>query len=234
MCAAFDGDYPRARAIGEEALELALPTGDDALIGAAMGAVALGSVHAEVELMRQAGVHLRATGAIERRAQLFSTSGMAALSDDAYELSEQIGREALADALAIGDAFTIAFVNGNLGLATLLNGRHDDALAAFRAEVTISREHGFAKTFLFEGLLGLAALAAVDAEDERAATLEAAARVLSDRPAAPGEAVVYDRVDERYIAPARERLGDEAWQSAQAHGRAMTAETALDYALQTV
>jgi hypothetical protein len=41
---------------------------------------------------------------------------------------------------------------------------------------------------------------------------------------------VYDRVTERFIAPARARLGD-AWEAAAAAGRAMTADEAVAFAL---
>jgi hypothetical protein len=55
--------------------------------------------------------------------------------------------------------------------------------------------------FYMEGLLGLAALAAADGADHRAAVLEAAAWALNDRPVFPAEAPVYERVERRFIAP---------------------------------
>jgi hypothetical protein len=192
-------------------------------------AVALGAASVDIALVREAGVHLRAAGAIERRALLFSTCGMATLADDAYDLSEQLGREALADLQAIGQPYPVAFVHGNLGLAALLGGRRDEALAELRAELVVAQEHGL-ETFYFEGLLGLAALAA-DCEDQRAATLEAAAWAVNDRPVSPGKAPVYERVDERFIAPARERPGEWAWVSAQRAAREMTADESLAFAL---
>jgi hypothetical protein len=132
--------------------------------------------------------------------------------------------------MAVDDPFLLALVYGNLGLAELLGVQLEPALAAFRAELVTARAHGFVP-FYFEGLLGIAALAAAAGDDVRAAALEAAAWVHADRPPEPAEIPVYDRVTERFLAPARERLG-EAWEAAAAAGRAMTADEAVAFALE--
>jgi hypothetical protein len=82
-------------------------------------------------------------------------------------------------------------------------------------------------TFYFEGLVGFAALAAEDGDDERAAALEAAAWDHNDRPAFPDEVRVYDRLDQRFLQPARQRLGADAWRRAAQAGRGLTAEGAI-------
>jgi hypothetical protein len=46
------------------------------------------------------------------------------------------------------------------------------------------------------------------------------------------EAPVYERLEQRFIAPARKRLGREPWEAAGAAGRSMTAETATAFALE--
>jgi hypothetical protein len=43
---------------------------------------------------------------------------------------------------------------------------------------------------------------------------------------------VYERVVHRFIAPARERLGEPAWKAAGAAARDMTAAEAVAYALE--
>jgi predicted amidohydrolase len=140
-------------------------------------------------------------------------------------------REALAAAVEVDDPFLLAMVHGNTGLAALLGGRHDAARAAFRNELETAHAYAFA-AFYMEGLLGLAALAAADGDDHRAAVLEAAAWALEERPAFPSEAPVYERVEQRFIAPARERLGSDAWETASAAARSLSADSAIALALE--
>jgi hypothetical protein len=166
-----------------------------------------------------------------RVAQLFSYLGFAALAVDAYERSEALAREALGVAGTLDDPYTTAFVHGNWAVAALLGGGHDNARAGFREELATGHRHGL-PMFYFEALLGLAGLAAAGGDDQRAAVLDAAAWALSDRPVAPAESYIYGQV-QRLIDPARARLGDAGWEAAAARGRAMTADEAVGYALDT-
>ena len=59
------------------------------------------------------------------------------------------------------------------------------------------------------------------------AVLEAAAWALNDRPPYSSETPVYDRVTERFIAPARARLGTHASERAAVTGRALSLDDAL-------
>jgi hypothetical protein len=182
--------------------------------------------------VHEVAVLLRAAEAPERLARLLSTLGMAALREDAHERAERLEREALKAALAIDDAYTLALVHGNVGLAALLAGREASARKAFCDELVTAQAHGLV-TFYFEGLFGLAALAGAEGEDHRAAGLEAAAWQHNDRPVYPSEEPVYERLERRFIAPARERLGREAWDSASRAGQEMTAEAAIAFALES-
>jgi hypothetical protein len=65
-----------------------------------------------------------------------------------------------------------------------------------------------------------------------AAVLEAAAWALNDRPVFPSEAPVYERVEQRFIAPARERLGSDVWETAGAGARSLSADSAIALALE--
>ena len=82
------------------------------------------------------------------------------------------------------------------------------------------------------GLQGLAGVAALRGEAARAARLWGAAEALREAigyPASP-----FDRSHPDYeglLAPARSRLGEAAWEAAQAEGRMMTPEEAIEYAL---
>jgi predicted ATPase len=227
------GDYDGARRTAEEALRRARQLGDAALIGQALGEIGLSIDRIEEALpfLREAAEGSRRIGAADRAVRFLTTAGLAALREDAYERSEELQRQALDAAFEVDDAFLHTLVQGNTGLAALLGGRHDAARAAFRIELTTAHAHGLA-SFYMEGLLGLAALAAADGDDHRAAVLDAAAWALNDRPVLPSEAPVYERVEQRFIAPARERLGSDAWEAASAGGRSLSADSAIALALE--
>jgi predicted ATPase/DNA-binding SARP family transcriptional activator len=229
----FGGDYAAGRRPAEEALDSARRTGDPALIGEALAQIAFGTARIEDALpfVRDAVSEYRAAGALERAARTLSTAGMAALREDAYERANELEREALAIALEVGDPSSLALVYGNMGLAALLSGRRDAACAAFRDELATSYAQGF-DHFYFEGLLGLAALAAADGDDHRAAVVRVAALALNSFPVGEAEAPVYDRLEQRFLAVARERLGAERWEAASAAGRGMTADAAIAFALE--
>jgi predicted ATPase len=227
------GDFEGARRTAEDALRRARRLDDLALSGEALAQIGLSldDVEEALPFLREAAESCRRMGRADRAAQLLTMAGMAALREDAYERSEQLQREALDAALEVDDPSVLAMVHGNLGLAALLGGSHDAARAEFRTELVTAHAHGLA-TFYMEGLLGLAALAAVDGDDDRAGFLHAASRALMDRPVFPAEAPVYERVEQRFIAPARERLGNDAWQSASAGARGLSADSAIALALE--
>jgi tetratricopeptide (TPR) repeat protein len=227
------GDYEGGRRTAQAALRRARRLDDAALIGEALGELGLSidNVEEALPFLREGAESLRRVGSADRAARLLSTAGMAALREDAYQRSEQLQHEALAAALEVDEPMLLALVHGNIGLAALLGGRHDAARAAFRNELTIAHAHGLA-TFYMEGLLGLAALAAADGDDHRAAVLDAAAWALNDRPVFPAEAPVYERLEQRFIAPARERLGTDAWEAASGGGRSLSADSAIALALE--
>jgi tetratricopeptide (TPR) repeat protein len=229
----FAGDYERGRRAAEEAFERARRTGDPVLIGEALTHIAFGIPRIEdaIPFVREAVVHLRAAGALVRMVRLLSNAGMAALREDAYDRAEELEREALEAALEIADPATLSLVYGNTGLAALLAGRLDAARAAFRDELATAHAHRL-ETFYFEGLLGLAAVAAANGDDRRVAVLEAAAWALNSWPIGESEAPVYKRLEQRFIAAARERLGPDGYETASAAGRIMTAEAAIAFALE--
>jgi predicted ATPase/DNA-binding SARP family transcriptional activator len=227
------GRYEDGRRAAEEALALGRKLGDQMLIAEALGDIGLGidSIEKALPYLREAATQYRSVGAVARAARMLSTAGMAALREDAYDHAEELLRDALDAAVEVGEPTMLAFVHGNTALTALLSGRHDAARTAFRDELVTAHAHSF-ETFYMEGLLGFAALAAADGNDQLAAVLNAAAWHLIDRPVYPSEAPVYERVERRFIAPARVRLGSDAWEAASAAGRGMTADAALALALE--
>jgi hypothetical protein len=82
---------------------------------------------------------------------------------------------------------------------------------------------------IFEGLRGLAAVAVVDGDGARAATLVGAAEAHRyDNAPGPVEA----RLDETFFAPARARCGSDAWNATAREGSVLSFEDAIAYALE--
>ena len=116
---------------------------------------------------------------------------------------------------------------GNLGLAALMTGDTERATHAFREELTLCREL-VVLPLASEGLNGLAALAAVRGEDDRAARLAGAAA--AHRYGDPDDAVDA-RLTATFLQPARSRIGPDAWDAAAREGAALSFEDAITDAL---
>jgi hypothetical protein len=79
-------------------------------------------------------------------------------------------------------------------------------------------------------LLGMAALAARRGALPRAARLAGAASAHA-MPRRTEEARVWTRLDNQFLAPAREQLGERAWRRAAREGASLTKLEAIDLAL---
>jgi hypothetical protein len=81
----------------------------------------------------------------------------------------------------------------------------------------------------FEGLRGLAAVAVVNGDDQRAATLVGAAELHRYE---KREDPVETRLEETYFEPARARYGTQTWNAAAREGSGLSFEEAIAYALE--
>jgi predicted ATPase len=228
-----EGEWSASRVFADEALAHARRSGDLVLIAVATGQLALSIRPFEnaLSVYRDAARKMRAVGTTGRLAGLLSTGGYTALLDHAYAHADALLADALDAARAIEHPFMVAVVYGNIGLAALLQGRDADAAAAFAEELTLAHANGFADICCYEGLLGLAAVAAQRGHWRRAAALEAAASEHQQEPLEVPEMELLQRVEQRFLAPARERLGDDDWERAGDAGRRLTTEQAIAIAL---
>ena len=119
-------------------------------------------------------------------------------------------------------------LSGNAALAALFTGETDAARDAFREELEVCREI-VVLPFASEGLAGLAAIATLRDDLDRAARLHGAAG--AHRYGFPEDAVDA-RLATTYFNPARERLGAEAWDAAVREGAALGWDEAVAYGLQ--
>jgi predicted ATPase len=224
----MQADFPRALAAAEAALAHAERTGDEVLTGVALGAVAratdriddaLPYTHAAVDRLLRAGALVHVAG-------LLSTKAFAALAEDAFEQAEDLLAGALDAVEGARNPFASALVHGNRGLAALLKGRLAGAAGAFAEQIDVARAASF-PTFYFEAFLGFAALAAARGDDRTAALLATASEIYDDRGVWESEKPVYDKVEVRFLGPARERLGQAAWDRAGDDARGMSTEAVL-------
>jgi hypothetical protein len=205
-----------ADALADEELYWAKAAGDDWEIAEASRgkAIAASSIADLRERVDRAASLLSDVGNVHELAFLLTDAAYAALclgSDrDATDFA------ARATPIASGlDSRPARLINsGNLGLAALLSGETETASRAFRDELRLCREM-VVRPHVYEGLRGLAAVAAVNGDDLRAATLVgAAATHLYGAP----EDRIEVRLDEAFFKPARTRCGTDAWNAATREG----------------
>jgi hypothetical protein len=109
----------------------------------------------------------------------------------------------------------------------LFTGDTPTARDAFVEELRLSREL-VVRPFAHEGLMGLAAVATVDGDDDRAARLLGASEGLRSDPVDEAQ----ERVATRFFDPARTRHGADAWDAAEREGRALSFAEAVAYGLE--
>jgi predicted ATPase/DNA-binding winged helix-turn-helix (wHTH) protein len=234
MTARFDANPTGAVAYAEEAVQRARSVADNGLIGAALAELSASThgIEAAAPLARAAVTHLRAADAHELAAQVISELCVIAALEDAHNTVEQLGREAVEAAAAVGDTWTIAYVQGNVATAALLGDRYDAARTGFQDELMTAVAHALPGFSRFDPLYGLAALAGLAGDDRRAAVLAGAASAADAFAVSPAARPVYNRLEQRFLAPARDRLGDEAWEAALDEGRRMQTDALVEYALE--
>jgi predicted ATPase/class 3 adenylate cyclase len=167
-------------------------------------------------------------GNVHQLAGLLNSAAYAALCLGSERDATDFAARATPIARALDSPFEQMINSGNLGLAALLTGDTDAASHAFREELKLCREM-VVRPVAFEGLRGLAAVAAVRGDAKRAATLVGAADAHRYDQA---EDRVEARLDETFFEPARTRCGTDAWNAAAREGSVLSFEDAIAYALQ--
>jgi len=219
-----------ADSLADEALHCAIASGDDWEIAqASRGKAIAASNIAELRVRVDEAVSLLIdAGNVHELAILLTDAAYAALCLGSERDATDFAARATPITYALDDPFVRLINSGNLGLASLLTGETDTASHAFREELTLCREM-VVRPHAFEGLRGLAAVAAVNRDPKRAATLVGAAGAHRyDNPEDPVEA----RLDEEFFEPARTLCGTDAWDAAAREGGALSFEDAIAYALE--
>jgi tetratricopeptide (TPR) repeat protein len=230
------GRYAAARALHEEAVVHARAAGNrgyEATNLAAMAHAAYLQGEQEVaRAMAQESLAVFNTMTIGMRLDGTSIAryvlGRVALATGDYPLARQHLEESLALWRATGDARVAPGALVGLGAAALAEGDLALARRFLDEALTVSEETG-SKVGLVYTLEGCAILAAADNQPESALRLEGAAaglRAALEHPRSVPERALL----ERWLSPARRRLGDAAAAATSTAGAALSAEQALAYA----
>jgi predicted ATPase/class 3 adenylate cyclase/tetratricopeptide (TPR) repeat protein/DNA-binding CsgD family transcriptional regulator len=229
------GDYERAATLLEESLRILEQYHDRQ--GASWSYQYLARV------MERRGDHERATDLFEealaaardvgdRAGMAWSLGNLArtlrARGDDAQ--ASQMFEESLRLSRETGDWWGAAWVLGNLGRAARDRRDYQRATAYFEESLVLCRELGSQERRVAYVLRELGVVANALGQPERAARLFGAAQALQEaaaRPLAPADRMEH----ERHIGDVRAALGRQRCDAAWAHGRALTLDLAIEYAL---
>jgi hypothetical protein len=219
-----------ADAVADEAIHWARAAADPWEIAEASRrkVIAASSIADLRERVDEAASLLTDVGNVYQLAALLTDAAYAALRLGSERDAADFAARAAPIASALGNRFMSMLNSGNRGLAALLTSDTATASHAFREELTLCRDM-VVRRAVSEGLRGLAAVAVVDGDDKRAATLVGAAGAHRyDKPEDPVEA----RLDPEFFEPARTRCGTDAWNAAAREGSALSFEDAIAYALE--
>jgi tetratricopeptide (TPR) repeat protein len=161
---------------------------------------------------------------------VLAEQGNVALKQGDLEAARSFYEERLAISRALGNQVHIAIALNGLGKVAREQGDTRTARALHVESLEIRRELGDKGGFPWS--LEAFALLAAPGDPESAGRLWGAAESLRESlglPLPPNERPEYDR----HRAIVREALGEEAFATAWAAGRAMTLEEAIRYALET-
>jgi predicted ATPase/DNA-binding CsgD family transcriptional regulator len=234
--AEVQGHRERSRELLEESLRLSREADDKlgiagSLLELGVTMEGLGDLKRAKEFYEEGIVLSREIGYAAILARCLLSLGSAFLLEGDYERGAALNEEAAALLREHGyKGGSLELALDNLGWAALMQGDHERARTFYKENLILCKELGN-KWITSESLDGLACISAAEGtSEERTARLFGATETLR-------EAVGYQQIPEEdawrepYLAAARSRLDEAAWDEAWAEGRAMSMEQAIEYAL---
>jgi predicted ATPase/DNA-binding SARP family transcriptional activator len=225
----FAGDQAGERRYALQACDHARSAGDDGLLGRALGKLAVVSGDERRAILEQAAELLIPLGDYREVAIAYSNAAYGSLIEDSIAEATSFLESALHAVGRIEDPLETEIILSNIGLARLFSGDLDFARDAFEQALRLCAQHNL-RELAGEGIAGLAAVAAAQGRDETAARLRGAARTVGYPPAALDRGI-DSRLERDYLAAARTRYGDAAWDADERAGARMSCEAAIAYAL---
>jgi predicted ATPase len=229
--------FETARTKNDESMEIFRELGDDDGLYFAMGTgglIALGQGQPELgrSLMEESGRERLKMGDKWASGAMFGFAATVALGQGDLTSARSLAEKSLSQGREIGSREVISVALPTMATIAGLDGDHERAAGLFEEGLTLSAEVGEWTNVAYY-LERLAEISVTNGDLSRAARLAGAAEALLETI----EVIAYPHATdrsfyERTLAAARENLGPEAWAEAREEGRAMTAEEAIEYALE--
>jgi predicted ATPase len=234
ILALAQGELKRATAQMEECVEIRRALGDPSRLGSSLRYLAIirldrGDTTAARDLLDQSLALQREAGNEGELATVLSNIGILAIHDEEWEYAAGLYQQSLELFARAGDTLGMARAMLNLSDVRLHTRELDEARSLLEQSLKMFEQLGMRWdiAYVIENLGGVAAYAGRPADAARLIGAADRAREELGTPLPEGEKVAYNR----YVAAAKEALGDEGFRAAWAEGRDMTLEEAADYAL---
>lgn len=223
----FGGETERAREPAAEAVERARQLDDDVLLGLSLYTFLLASESTSKPLYAEAIACTERSGDLRINAYLHNEAGLAALESGDIATAKVHLEAGISAAGAIGDPHLA--MSANLALVYRVEKDLGGARSVLEEVLRVSRRIGIVRTTAF-AVLGLACLAADQADWRRAAMLHGAAQAMRDQ-----TGLLWEPFDARYRQQSLdlicEALGREQLQRAYDEGMALDYDRAIELAL---
>ncbi len=234
MVAQDRGDYASSRSLFEEALTINQDLGNREWEAANLNNLGILTLHqgdyASARSLSEESLSIRRElGDRSGIALSLNNLGKGAREQGDYVSARSLFEESLSILRELGNRVGIAHSLSNLGSVAHEQGDYASARSLYQESLSIRRELGD-RQGIAASLEAFAGLAAALSQSVRVARLWGAAEALREEIGSPLSSNDRDQYDES-VAAAREALGDDAFSTARAEGRAMTLEQAVDYAL---
>jgi non-specific serine/threonine protein kinase len=228
------GDRSTAEMQCREALDISRELGDQhslarALVSTGRVARVFGDYPAARSYDAEAIPVFKALGDDFWLARTYHHLGVAAFYEDDLATAREHFEVSLAIFKRLGDELGIVTLLEELGEVAFLQGDLETARSLLRTSLEMARRVGDNDRVAM-ALAALAGLAAAQRRPTRAGRLASAATALveaTERRNSPD----WSALVERWLEPARRALSAEAWAAAQADGRAMPLDEAIEHAL---
>ncbi|MDQ3952443.1 MAG: DUF4062 domain-containing protein [Actinomycetota bacterium] len=234
ILALAQGELKRATVLMEESVELRRGFGDPSRLGSSLRYLALirldrGDRAAARELLEESLALQREADNEGELATVLSNLGILVIHDEEWEHAGELYQQSLDLFARAGDTLGMARAMLNLSDVRLQFRDLDDARDLLEQSLKMFEQLGmwWDIVYVVENLGGVAAYAGRPQDAARLIGAADRAREELGTPLPEGEKVAYNR----YLAAAKDALGEEGFTAAWAEGRAMSLREAVDFAL---